>query len=346
MTPLPGPTLHPITWVVWLSVTATAISITRNPLYLLVILLALALVAEIERPAGRTRPLDPILFAAFTVAFGSLLNAAITHYGDTVIFLLPVGWPLVGGPFTAEALVYGMTNGLVLGALVAAFAAFGAALPVSALLRLVPRAFYPLAVVVAIAVTYVPLTLRHAAQVREAQQVRGHQIRGWRDGLPLLLPLLIGGLERALQLAEALAARGFAADRPPERVRLLLTGGLAIAFAGVLLRIAWGQNVLGTVLLLVGVIMALGALRAAGQHTPRSFYHAYRWSRHDALAFVGAGLTLAAFLLPWPGRQSLFYAPYPTLHIPTFDPLLATAQLGLLAPLLARLRPGVLNDHH
>lgn len=334
------PSLHPVTWVVWLSAAVATVSLTRNPLYLLLLLLTLALVAEVERPPGRTRPLDPVLFAAFTMLMGGLFNAATTHYGDTLMLRLPLSWPLVGGPITYEALFYGMTNGLVLGALVAAFAAFGAALPVGALLRLVPRAFYPLAVVVAVAVTYVPLTLRHAGQVREAQQLRGHQVRGWRDGLPLVLPLLIGGLERALQLAEALAARGFAADRPPDRLRLLLTGGLALAFAGMLLRVAWGQDVLGLVLLLTGSALALGALHVAGRQTRRTFYRVYGWGRGDVFACVGAGLVLAALLLPWFAQPSIFYTPYPTLRAPAFEPLLAFALLALLAPLLARLRFG------
>ncbi|NNJ09888.1 hypothetical protein EKD04_006070 [Chloroflexales bacterium ZM16-3] len=341
MNPASSPALHPISWVAWLAVAISAITITRNPLYLLLILLALALVAEIERPAGRTRPIDPILFAAFAVTISGLFNAVSVHYGDTVMLRLPASWPLLGGPITLEALAYGMTNGLALGALIAAFAAFGSALPVGALLRLVPRAFYPLAVVVAIAVTYVPLTIRQARQVREAQQLRGHQMRSWRDGLPLLLPLLIGGLERALQLAEALAARGFAAARPPERLRLLLAGGLASAFAGVLLRVAWGQDLVGAALILLGAAMTLAVLYVAGRRTPRTHYRIYRWGRYDALALGGAGLALAALLLPWPARQSLFYVTYPTLRAPPFDPLLATALLGLLAPLLVRLRPRV-----
>lgn len=333
-----SPTLHPVTWVAWLAVAVTAISLTRNPLYLLLLLLALAIIAEVEIPLGRTRPLDPIFFTAFTVALGGIFNAATVHYGDTIVLRLPSGWLLLGGPITLEALAFGMTTGLALGALIAAFAAFGAAMPVGALLRLVPRAFYPLAVVVAVAVTYVPLTLHHARQVREAQQLRGHHLRGWRDGLPLLLPLLIGGLERALQLAEALAARGFAADRPPDRLRLLLIGGLACVFAGVLLRIAWGQAFVGSTLLLAGVVMAGFALRAAGNGSPRTYYRTYGWGRSDAMALAGAGLTLAALLLPWPARLSLFYAPYPTLHVPAFEPLLAGALLGLLAPLHTHLR--------
>ncbi len=340
MSPASSTMLHPLTWVLWLATAVAAASLTRNPLYLLLLLLMLALVAEVERTPGQARPLDPILFAGFTVVVGAFFNALTTHYGDTVMLRLPAGWPLVGGPITYEALVYGMTNGLVLGVLVAAFAAFSAALPVGALLRLVPRAFYPLAVVVAIAVTYVPLTIRQAAQVREAQQLRGHQMRGWRDGLPLLLPLLIGGLERAMQLAEALAARGFAADRPPDHLRLLMAAGLAGLFAGVLLRIVWGQALLGGLLLLLGVALLVGALFATGRRTPRTYYRVYRHGLADLLTLAGAGLVLAALLLPWPAGASLFYTPYPTVSAPPFAPFMALALLGLLAPLSAHLRLG------
>src|SRR4030065_1354430 len=92
------------------------------------------------------------------------------------------------------------------------------ALPVRDLLRLIRRAFFPVAVVTSIAVTYLPTTLRQFQQIREAQAVRGHQVRSLRDWLPLLMPLLVGGLEHAMQLAEAMTARGFASP-------ITMTGG-------------------------------------------------------------------------------------------------------------------------
>jgi energy-coupling factor transport system permease protein len=324
--------LHPFTWAIWLGVALTVISLTRNPFYLLVLLLGLALAAELVRPQGRPAPIDPILFAVVAVSFGGIFNALTAHYGDTVLFHLPAAWPLLGGPITAEALIYGITNGLVIGALVAAFAVFGAALPVGALLSLAPRAFYPLAVVVTIAVTYVPLTIRHARQVREAQLLRGLQIRTWRDTLPLLLPLLIGGLERALQLAEAIAARGFAADPPPRSIRGMLAGGLAAIFGGLLLRFAWGQAGSGAAAIGMGGCLVLAALWMAGRRVPRTRYHQHRWRFPDALVLGGAALTLVAFLVPWPARASIAFTPYPTLAVPPFEPLLALALLGLLLP--------------
>lgn len=324
--------LHPFTWTLWLGAVAAVIALTRNPLYLLLLLLGLAVMLERLRLAGRMTPLDPLAFTAVAVAFGGGFNALTTRYGTTVIARLPEHLPLIGGPITAEALVYGMISGLVLGTLVAAFAVFGGALPVGALLSLAPRAFYPLAVVITIAVTYVPVTMRYARQVREAQQLRGHRLRTWRDALPLVLPLLIGGLERALQLAEALAARGFAADPPPPAVRMFLAGGLATIFAGLLVRFAWGFAAWGWLLLACGVGLVGAALVVAGRRIPRTHYRRYGWRMHDAVVLAGAGLALAALLLPWNARTSIGFMPYPTLQPPAFAPLLALAYGGLLAP--------------
>src|SRR4030043_448637 len=97
--------------------------------------------------------------------------------------------------------------------MVASFTVLNLALPVRDLISLIPRAFFPVAVVTSIAVTYLPTTLRQLRQIREAQAVRGHQVRSLRDWLPLLMPLLVGGLEHAMQMAEAMTARGFASPR-------------------------------------------------------------------------------------------------------------------------------------
>ena len=47
------------------------------------------------------------------------------------------------------------------------------------------------------AITYVPETARHFQRIREAQAIRGHRLRGLRDWRPIVIPLLVGGLERA-----------------------------------------------------------------------------------------------------------------------------------------------------
>jgi energy-coupling factor transport system permease protein len=229
--------IHPLAWLAWLGAVMTALSLTRNPFYLALILLWIALVTAVSRPAADTAPIpiSPLRFAMVVVTFSSLFNALTVHFGDAVLFSLPAWLPLIGGAITLEALVFGFLNGLVVTGLFAAFSLVNRVLPVRALVRLVPRAFHPVAVVASIAVTFTPAMLRHFQQIREAQAVRGHRMRGLRDWLPLVMPLLIGGLERALQLAETMTARGFAGgDRPAEniKVRLAMIIGMLLLLGG------------------------------------------------------------------------------------------------------------------
>ncbi|MBC8161466.1 MAG: hypothetical protein H7Z42_09640, partial [Roseiflexaceae bacterium] len=191
--------IHPLAWVAWLAAVITALSATRNPLQLALVLLCIAAVDAACRPAApRALPFSPLRFALSVTIIGAILNMFSVRVGATVLLRLPDWLPLFGGPLTLEALVFGALSGLTLAGLFAAFGVVQQALPISALVGLIPRAFYPLAVVAAIAITFVPSTVRQGRQIREAQALRGHRLRGPRDWLPLLLPLLIGGLERAI----------------------------------------------------------------------------------------------------------------------------------------------------
>ena len=205
--------------------------------------------------------------------------------------------------------------------LLAAFGVLGQALPVRALVRLIPRAFYPLAVVATIAVTYLPATLRQFQQVREAQAVRGHALRRLRDWLPLFMPLLVGGLERALQLSEAMTACGFASqgqrNSPGSGLaapghaggRAAAGGRLAAAPGGRCSRYSWLALGIGAGLIGLG-------LWASGGRYPRSTYRPPPWRLADTLTLLGALLVLAVLWLGsaacgipptrnWPSRPSM-----------------------------------------
>ena len=338
-----GAHLHPMAWVAWLVATLGLLVTTRNPLYLVLIFLCLAIVrAVIPTSAGEawTLPLSPLLFGALIVPSTSLFNALSIHVGDTVLFRLPAWIPLLGGPVTLEAFVYGALNGLVLTGLFAAFTLVSVALPTRALVRLIPRAFHPVAVVVVVALSFVPSTLRQFQQVREAQAVRGHRVRGLRDWVPLFMPLLVGGLERALQLAEAMTARGFAgADEPiPASMRALVTASLALILGGWLLELGWGQEA-GYLLMALGGVAIGYVLWRLGRQAPHTTYRHEPWHPRDwAMVAAAAVALLPLLLLPLAHRMSLYYYPYPALTMPAFDPALALTMLALLAP--AILTPG------
>jgi len=336
--------IHTAAWLVWLAAALAALSATRNPFYLLLLWLCLLIVGAAlgRREEAAPAPFSLLRFSALVIVLAALFNAFTSHVGETALFTIPGRLPLLSGAVTAEGLAYGAINGLALAGFLAAFNVLNRAVPVRALVRLIPRAFYPVAVVTAIAVTYVPVTVRQFRQVREAQAVRGHRLRGLRDWLPLLMPLLIGGLERALALAEAMTARGFASQPVSSagggKARLALLGGVVCLAGGWLLLLSRAPLLLAQALMLGGALLIAAGLWALGRRWPRTTYRREPWRAADTLVCLGALLAAAAFLLPLPGlgRATLAYSPYPALALPGFDLRLAALALGLLVPALVR----------
>jgi energy-coupling factor transport system permease protein len=331
--------IHPLAWVGWLAAVLVTLSAGRNPLHLALVLLCIAVVeAAAPSHAGRqVTPIAPLRFALFVTVVSAIVNALSVRFGNTVLLRLPSWLPLLGGAVTLEALAFGALSGLTLAGLLVAFVVAQRLLPTSALVGLIPRAFYPLAVVAAIAITFVPTTLRQARQIREAQAIRGHRLVRLRDWLPLLLPLLVGGLERAFQLAEAMVARGFASAGQTQHataLRASMVTGLAALLAGWLLVLTWGQPRAGQVLMLCGAGLLLGTLWLVGRRAPRTRYRRMPWCTGDTAVLIGAAVAIIAFTLPLPGidRAVLAYYPYPLLRLPRFDPVLGFATLGLAWP--------------
>ncbi len=330
--------LHTHAWVIWLATAAVLALSTRNPLYLILLLLVARLVAVIcGRPdAGFSLPL--LKLGLFIMGFATLLNALFVPIGSVVLFTLP-DWPLIGGAVTLEAAVYGAINGLVLWTLLVIFAALNEIVPTADLVRLTPRALRDLGVVILIAVTYVPETIQQVQRIREAQAVRGNRLAQWRDWRPIVTPLLISGLERAMIVAETMVARGYGATadtEQPWRVRLLLLLALALAFGG------WAGSFWvgwpGWILLALGLLLVAVWLWQAGQQVKVTRYRPRPWTKWDGGLVVTAVIPLILLFLPWFDRSSLFYTPYPSLTIPPLDLLFAAALLCLAYPAIIVVR--------
>ena len=338
--PTAGPVrLHSLAWLAWVAAALIALSSTRNPMYLSLVLLCVAFVGlTVRTQVNPEAPQLPVVrIGIFIVVLSTIFNALTGHFGETVVFVIPGRIPLLSGPVTLESIVFGFLNGLVLAGFLAVFTVLNQALPVGALTRLIPRAFYPVAVVVAIAITYVPTTLRQMGQIREAQTVRGYRWRGWRDWAALFMPLMVGGLERAMGLTEAMMARGFATgDQPdhPWTPRLaLIVGSLMLVLGWLLRATGWGP-VPGLVLLTLGLVLIFITLWLIGRRVPRTTYRQESWSSWDWFILLGSAITGLVFLLPISAldRSSLDYYPYPKLTLPSFNPLIGLSALGLLAP--------------
>ncbi len=336
-TPLPAlrSPLHPIAWMLWLASAAGLVMAVQNPLASLALLAVAGWVTAVCRQPDAPFRLPLFKVGGFILLFATLFSLLSIHVGETVWWRLPSAWPWIGGAYTLEAAVAGLTNGLLLLALLALFAAFNQVVPTADLVRWLPPAFRDLGVVALIAMTYAPETARQLRQIREAQAIRGHRLRGLADWRPIVLPLLVGGLERAMGLAETMVARGYghtADARLSWRMQAGLVGSVTAVLSGWLLafwRGAWGWGLMGG-----GLALFAALVWRLGRRARRTRFREQKWRRADRWV-------AAAALFPWTlilflPMDGFSYAPFPRLTWPAINPLFILSLLCLAAPAITR----------
>jgi energy-coupling factor transport system permease protein len=336
--------LHPLAWLVWLIGAAGVAGALGNPVYqlpLLGVLAAVYLAGHADAPWARAFPLF-LRVGVIVLVLRTLLAGAAGSAAPPVLFRLPElrlpgGVAVLGGPVSAGALASGFRNGLTVLLLVAAFGAFNACVSPSRLLRLVPGFLFEAGLVVTVTLAFVPQTVVGLSRTLEAQRLRGHRPRRLRDLGPLLLPLLAGGLERALTLAEAMEARGYGRHRPGAAqgrgaAMVGLAGLVALALGAFALlagNAAWSARGL----LAVGAVAVAGAAAASARRSGRTRLRRERWERADgvvaAAALAALGVVLAARLA---GIGDLGWTGAGQLDAPGFAWLPALALFGLAAP--------------
>jgi energy-coupling factor transport system permease protein len=193
---------------------------------------AVLFVVCLRGPAGRRRlylvgALGSGLAVFVVTPFVSQIGYHVLWSGPTI----PVFGTL---DVTREELRIGLFQGLRLTAVALAFAAYALLLDHD---RLVQAAGFARRSVLAVALAtrLVPTLERDASGLSEALRGRGVEVTGVRGRATLLAPLLAGSLERALNLAEAMEARGYGR---PGATRAPRPGWTALDKAAVTLGIA------------------------------------------------------------------------------------------------------------
>ncbi|MFQ5342510.1 MAG: ATP-binding cassette domain-containing protein [Anaerolineae bacterium] len=336
--------LHPITWLVWLTAALVTALSTRNPLYLVIVVLTAATVRVAWRGQSPAALAWSVIIRLGLMLWGvtAIFDALVAHQGATVLFTLPAGWPMVGGPITIESLVYGLISGLALTALLVAFATFNSTVDHYRLLQFTPGFLRQAGLILSIAVVFVPQMMAALQDIRRAQQLRGHRFRGMRDLLPLIVPLLGSALERAIGLAEAMEARGAAspepADQGPSSVarRLATLLGVLAVISGFFVTRYWpAKSLTGWSVAGAGALAFVATWWRAGPTRKRTRYRPLRLGRLDAVVISAATAALIAvgglaIIRP----EALMYSPYPRLMPPDFNPLIGLVLLLITAPAL------------
>ncbi|HVA21973.1 MAG TPA: energy-coupling factor transporter transmembrane component T [Candidatus Micrarchaeia archaeon] len=162
------------------------------------------------RHAGLRRPLVLVGAAA---AGTIVLNTLLSHTGADVVVSLP-GWlPGVGGPLTAEALLFGIDIALGLSACLVAALTLARLVEPEALAGALPGPLRHTGAALGAALTLAPRLAQGVTAIREAQAMRGWRPRGLRSWAAVVVPAVLTAIEGSLQLAEAMEARGYGAGR-------------------------------------------------------------------------------------------------------------------------------------
>jgi energy-coupling factor transport system permease protein len=181
---------------------------TTNPVYrALVALIAVNVLRTWSRPEQDLGFL--VRAIAFTTAGAVLLNVAVGHLGDTALFALPDGWPVIGGRWTLESIAYGLDAALGLTAAVLVVAPLSYVLEPHELVDALPQSIERAGIVIAAALNLVPGIGRSFGQVRDAQTMRGWRPTGLRSWSEVIVPVAITAVEGSLELAEAMESRAF-----------------------------------------------------------------------------------------------------------------------------------------
>ena len=168
--------------------------------------IAALLLAVCLRAGGRARPY--LVGIGFTSGSLFLLTPFVESIGSHVLWSGPLV-PVLGYlDVTEEELSFAAVQGLRLAAVSLAFAVYALLLDHDRLLRSARFARRSV-LAVALATRLVPTLERDAAGMVESLRGRGVRVTGARGYARLASPLLSGSLERGLNLAEAMEARGY-----------------------------------------------------------------------------------------------------------------------------------------
>jgi energy-coupling factor transport system permease protein len=204
----------PLPLVLLLAATTVVAFLADQPL----VVVSLALGAVLLALAAGRRAL-PIVAAGAISAVGLLvLTPILGANGNLIVAELP-RIPLLDGEVTAEELTAGAVFGL---RLLTVTAVIGAVLVLAdqdrmlaLAMRLAPRS----ALACALAARALPTLRRDAVALTETARARGAALSSgsWlgrgRRAAPLVVPLVGSSLERSLDVAEAMSARGYGAGR-------------------------------------------------------------------------------------------------------------------------------------
>jgi energy-coupling factor transport system permease protein len=351
----PGRPVHPLAWWAWAACLAVAAMQTTDPnpfLLLLIGAVACFVAASCRGNAPWAKSLSLFLrIGAVVIVIRVAIEIFFGQRGvpGHVLFTLPrvplPSWAAavsIGGAVTLESIITAFVLGLQVAVILICFGAANSLVSPYRLLRCLPAILYEAGVAVTVALSFTPELVETVSAVRHARRLRGIPTTGLRGMRGIAVPVLEGALDRSLQLATSMDARGYGRRNESAGAVGVAVGatvvGLLLAAVGTYGVIDAGSLFgLGLPILAVAVVLCALGLSVAGRRMQRTRYRPDRWGVPEC-AIVGSGLaavgTMAlAHALELPGVTVSFVplAVPPLPLLPVIGILVATVP-AFIAP--------------
>ena len=298
--------LHPVAWWLWAAGLAICAMRTNNPFLLALIgVVACVVVSARRSSAPWSRSITFFLrVGLLVIAIRIVIEILFGQRGvpGHVLFTLPQvplpSWAVavsIGGPVTLESILNAFVLGLQLAVILLCFGAANSLASPYRLLRSLPAVLYETGVAVTVALSFTPELVQSIGIVRQARRQRGIPTKGLRGMRGVAVPVLESALDRSLQLATSMDARGYgrriSVGKTSRRLASGATvGGLLLVAVGVYGVIDGGSLFgLGLPVLAVAAVLCGVGLAVGGRRTARSRYRPDPWRRPEWIV-AGSGL--------------------------------------------------------
>ncbi len=298
--------LHPVAWWLWAAGLAICAMRTNNPFLLALIGAVACVVVSLRRSSAPwSRSIAFFLRIGVLVIFIRVVIEILFGQRGVpghVLFTLPrvplPAWAAavsIGGPVTLESVLIAFVEGLQIAVILICFGAANSLASPYRLLRSLPAVLYETGVAVTVALSFTPELVQSIGIVRQARRQRGIPTRGLRGMRGVAVPVLESALDRSLQLATSMDARGYGRRIALGKASRGLASGatvgglllVAVGLYGVIdsgSLFGLGLPVLAVAAVLCGIGLALGGRRSA-----RSRYRPDPW-RGPEWVVAGSGL--------------------------------------------------------